>query len=138
MRKLQTAPLSTWMARMVPGSVPASTISLSEMQKAILVVLLELKDRCSTRRAGRHMNNPAVLCEVIRTLHGCEPEHVGSVPIVEKFHGKTVWKGTVEVFDLKSHPKAQQCFAWSVTQNDGTPRHFAVLGVPPFTSPQKA
>ena len=43
---------------------------------------------------------------VIRDLHGCGSTHVATVPVHEVFRGQTVWRGEVEVFDLKGHPAA--------------------------------
>jgi hypothetical protein len=71
------------------------------------------------------------LRDAIRRLHGCESEHVESVPVKENFRGQTVWDGTVEVFRLTGHPHAKQCFAWSHDEN-GAERFVAVLGIPPI------
>jgi hypothetical protein len=76
------------------------------------------------------------LRDVIRRLHGVDSSHVESVPIKESFHGKTVWEGVVEVFDLKSHPKAGRAYAWAYeTANPKKPRHVVVLHLGPVTSP---
>jgi len=76
------------------------------------------------------------LHDVIRHLHGVESSHVESVPIKEEFQGKTVWEGTVEVFELKNHPKAPRAYAWAYdTGNPKRPRHVVVLHLGPVTSP---
>ena len=76
------------------------------------------------------------LRDVIKHLHGVESLHVESVPIKETFQGKTVWKGIVEVFDLKGHPKATRAYAWAYeTDNPKKPRHVTVLHMGPVTSP---
>lgn len=36
-----------------------------------------------------------------------------SVSVHEAFHGKTVWWGEVEVFDLSGRPEAKRCYVWS-------------------------
>ena len=71
---------------------------------------------------------------VIRQLHNCEGTHVGSEPVKELFRGKTVWDGTVEVFNVTGHPRAKKAYAWS--QDQGTPkeRFTAVLEIPPVKS----
>ena len=46
------------------------------------------------------------LRQAIRNLHGVESTHLRSDPVHETFQGTTVWKGVVEVFALKGHPKA--------------------------------
>ncbi len=53
------------------------------------------------------------LKDVIRHLHGAEPSHVESVPIMEQFNGETIWQGIVEVFDLVGHPKTGRVYARS-------------------------
>jgi hypothetical protein len=73
---------------------------------------------------------------VIHQLHGCDSQHVESVPVHEVFRGQTVWRGEVEVFDLKGHPDAKRCYAWTHRQGKGDrgERMVAVLGVPPVVS----
>ena len=75
---------------------------------------------------------------VIRRLHGVESKHVESVSVKEEFHGKTVWEGVVEVFELISHPKASRLYAWSHDANGAKKRHVTVLHVAPVDSPQTA
>ena len=45
------------------------------------------------------MNYIEELKDVIRHLHGGEATHLESVPVTEKFRGKTIWDGVVEVFE---------------------------------------
>ena len=70
----------------------------------------------------------------------CQAKHAASVPVEEVFQGKTVWKGTVEVFDLTGHTKAKQCYAWRHAAKDtgNEVRIVTMLGVPPVLSPRKA
>src|SRR5438874_458058 len=84
------------------------------------------------------MNDLAALRDAIRKLHGCESEHIESVPITERFQGKTVWDGVVEVFALRGHPRAQRCYAWSYAQDGGGDRFVAVLELPPVDSARRA
>jgi hypothetical protein len=58
--------------------------------------------------------------------------------VVERFQGKTVWDGEVEVFDLKGHPLATRCHAWSYKDDEGKEHYTAVLGLPPVDSAQVA
>lgn len=76
----------------------------------------------------------------VSQLHNCGATWHETVPVHEIFHGQTVWKGEVEVFDLHNHPKAKRAYAWSHPENaDGTGERFvAVLEVPPVDSPQTA
>lgn len=76
------------------------------------------------------------LQDVIRRLYGVESTHLESVPTKEIFEGKIVWDGTVEVFELKNHPKAQKLYAWAYeTDNPKKPRHVTVLHQGHVTSP---
>ena len=80
------------------------------------------------------------LQDVIHKLHGGKASHVESVPVHESFHGKTLWDGVVEVFDLAGHPKANRIYAWSHDTDDPAhPKHYVtVLHIPPVVSPQTA
>lgn len=72
----------------------------------------------------------------VSQLHNCGAVWRESVSVHEVFHGQTVWKGEVEVFDLAGHPKAKRCYGWSHPENsDGTGERFvAVLEIPPVES----
>lgn len=71
--------------------------------------------------------------------HGGSATLSQSVPIREAFEGKIVWEGIVHVFDLAGHPKAKRAYAWSSPiEGSDKRRFFAVLHVPPITSPQDA
>jgi hypothetical protein len=62
-----------------------------------------------------------------------------SVPVKETFGDKTVWDGIVHVFKIHGHPKANQAYAWSSPiEGSDKRRFFAVLHVPPVTSPVEA
>jgi hypothetical protein len=86
------------------------------------------------------MNNIQELQNVIRELHGAESTHVETVPVVETFHGQTVWEGEVEVFDLLDHPTASRIYAWSHDTDDpDVPRRsVTVLHLPPAITPRRA
>ena len=77
---------------------------------------------------------------VIRDLHGCGSTHVATVPVHEVFRGQTVWRGEVEVFDLKGHPKARRCYAWAHLDkpDDSEERFVTVLEIPPVKDAQTA
>jgi len=80
------------------------------------------------------------LQEAVRKAFGCESEHVESVPVSETYWGKMIWEGTVEVFALTGHPKAQRAYAWGHALRDtgNEVRIVTLLGVPPIDSPIKA
>lgn len=74
---------------------------------------------------------------IIKELHGVEAVHVESVPVKEVFNKLVVWEGVVEVFDLKNHPKAKRCYAWSYKDRDKT-KTITVLEIAPVDSPETA
>ena len=62
-----------------------------------------------------------------------------SVPVKETHAGAVVWEGVVHVFDLTGHPKATRAYAWSSPiEGSDKRRFFAVLHLPPITSPVEA
>ena len=80
------------------------------------------------------------LKKAIKDLHGCESEHVESVPVHETFKGQTVWRGEVDVFDIRGHAKAVRCYAWAFFHGKGQEyeRFYAVLQLPPVLTPVDA
>lgn len=62
------------------------------------------------------------------------------MPVVEEFHGETLWQGEVEVFDIRGHPKAKRAYAWGhVTGEEDQARNYVtVLELPPVVSPETA
>jgi hypothetical protein len=68
------------------------------------------------------------LQQVISDLHKADSTWIGSVPVHESFHGRTIWKGKVEVFNLIGHPKAKRCYGWA----QGEPEELiTILELPP-------
>ncbi len=62
------------------------------------------------------MNRPdylRLLAMTFRDLHTCEAKHIEIVLVHERFQGKTVWEGEVEVFALAGHKKAERGYAWA-------------------------
>src|SRR5690349_17831717 len=79
------------------------------------------------------------LRRAVEAQHGGKAVLVGAQPVTETFNGKTVWKATVHVFDLKGHPKATRAYAWSSPiEGSNKRRFFAVLQIPPINSPVDA
>ena len=78
------------------------------------------------------------LKQAIESQHGGVATFVQSAPVKET-HGKdTIWDGAVSIFKLNGHPTAHLAYAWSYELPDGKRRFFAVLHVPPITSPREA
>jgi hypothetical protein len=75
----------------------------------------------------------------IEHLHGGKATFIQSVPVKEIFAGAAVWEGVVHVFDLADNPKATRAYAWSSPiEGSEKRRFFAVLHIPPITSPVEA
>ena len=75
--------------------------------------------------------------KAFRDLHHCAARHLETVPVIERWQGKTVWEGDVEVFDLVGHPKASKGYAWAYDKAKGS-EIVAVLELPPVISPRTA
>ena len=54
----------------------------------------------------------------ILELHGCDSQHIETVPVHEVLQGHTVWKADVEIFEIFGHPKAKRCYAWSGAEGE--------------------
>ncbi len=79
------------------------------------------------------------LKQAVERMHGGTATFVQSVPIDENFGGLPVWQGAVHIFDLADNPKATRAYAWSSPIEGSTKRRFfAVLHIPPITSPVEA
>lgn len=77
------------------------------------------------------------LRRVFKKLHGCEAKYLETVPVIERFQGKTVWEGEVEVFELIGHSRASKGYAWAYDKDKGS-ETVAVLELPPVISPKTA
>ncbi len=77
------------------------------------------------------------LSEAIETTHECNAVHVGTEIVVEFFRDGVAWNGLVEIFDLKDHPKAKRCYAWSYPVTDDT-QCVTVLKTRPVDSAESA
>ena len=79
------------------------------------------------------------LTDAVECQHNCTARLVQSVPVTDRHGGATVWRGVVHVFDLVGHPKATRAYAWSSPiEGSDKRRFFAVLHIPPITSPLDA
>jgi len=80
------------------------------------------------------------LQHAVESQHGGKAVLVSVEPVKEVWQGKTVWEGTVHVFDLEGHPRATRAYAWSHLVGDtGERRRFyAVLHLGGIRSPLDA
>ena len=78
------------------------------------------------------------LRSAIKNAYGCDSRHVKTVFVTEELQG-VAWEGEVDVFELRDHPRAAQCYAWC--QPDPEPAASMVqvmLALPPVTTPESA
>jgi hypothetical protein len=73
----------------------------------------------------------------VENIHKCTATHVESVAVFERFAGKPVWEGVVDVFDLKDCPEANRCYAWTFEER-GEAQYVAMLHRSPAISPATA
>ena len=79
------------------------------------------------------------LKQAVESQHGGTATLSGSVPIKETFQGKTVWEGTVHVFDLDGNAQSTRAYAWSSPIEGSTKRrYFAVLHLGGIRGPEDA
>ena len=94
---------------------------------------------CRNLLQMKNKQNIKSLKEAIERLHNCSASYIEDVIVLEKFGADTVWEGIVSIFELKEHPKANKCYAWSsATDGSSKRRYYAVLHIPPVDSPEKA
>jgi hypothetical protein len=79
------------------------------------------------------------LRHTVQAQHGGTATFIQAVKVHEKQGGKTVWDGTVSVFDLRgSSSGAFRAYAWFYELSDGEPRFFSVLHSPHVLNPSDA
>jgi hypothetical protein len=79
------------------------------------------------------------LQNAVEKMHTCKATLAQSVPVRERHGNAVVWDGVVHVFDLKGNKTANRAYAWSSPiEGSDKRRFFAVLHVPPVTSPVEA
>jgi hypothetical protein len=79
------------------------------------------------------------LRQTVQAQHGGTATFVQAVKVHEERDGKTVWDGTVSVFDLRgSSSGAFRAYAWYYELSDGKPRFFSVLHSPNVLTPKDA
>jgi hypothetical protein len=91
------------------------------------------------KRVGMVAIEIGELRKAVERLHSGGVRLVRSVRISESFDGKSLWEGVVHIFELEGHPTASCAYAWSSPVEGSTERqYFAVLNIPPITSPAEA
>ena len=73
-------------------------------------------------------------------MHNCGAVWINTEHVNEKFQGKTVWDGDVEVFELVEHQRAKRAYGWAHLEGkkyDRT-RFVTVLELPPVKDAKTA
>jgi hypothetical protein len=70
-------------------------------------------------------------------MYKCRATHVESVAVFERFAGKPIWEGVVEIFDLHECVEANRCYAWSF-QKKGETQYAIILHRSPALTPASA
>jgi len=79
------------------------------------------------------------LQRAVEGQHGGRAKLAGVAALRQMFQGKTVWDGTVHIFNLEGHPKATRAYAWSSPIEGSTKRRFyAMLHLGGIMTPQDA
>ena len=87
---------------------------------------------------ARDLNSPTLLETALRQALKCDVTHCQTIPVNETMDGKTIWKGSVETFNLIDHPEAKKCYAWQHYEENKAPRFVAVLEKRYVNSPELA
>ena len=75
----------------------------------------------------------------VEKAHGCKAKCIDKVTVHEKQRGRTVWYGTVHVFDLYGHESAPRAYAWATNIESGeAPQVVTVLHKGLVTGPAEA
>jgi len=59
-------------------------------------------------------------------------------PIKVSEDGNVLWKGKVEVYQLKNHPQAKMAFGWGYMNAQKKIEYIVVIGIPPLDTPLAA
>lgn len=79
------------------------------------------------------------LRHAVEKAHGCKAKFAEKVTVHEKQGGRTVWYGTVYVFDLNGHNRAPRAYAWSISEEvQAAPQVITVLHKGLVTGPSEA
>ncbi len=68
----------------------------------------------------------------------CTAVFVHTQPVRIAVDGKFLWRGKVEVFDLKGHPYARRAFGWAIKHKEKKIEYVTVIGIPPLDTPLMA
>jgi hypothetical protein len=79
------------------------------------------------------------LKQAVESQHDGKAVFVTKLPVKETFEGKTVWEGTVCIFDLEGNAKSSRAYAWSSpVEGSDRRRFYAVLHLGGIRSPLDA
>jgi hypothetical protein len=83
-------------------------------------------------------NNRTSLMDAIELNGNCKATYVHTQPVRIILEGKVLWKGRVEVFDLKGHAFSKRAFGWTIRHKEKKSENIIVMGIPPLDTPLMA
>ncbi len=83
-------------------------------------------------------NNRRDLMDAIELSGNCHAYYVHTQPVRIIMEDKVLWRGRVEVFDLKGHAFAKRAFGWGIKRKDKKKENVIVVGIPPLDTPVMA
>ena len=78
------------------------------------------------------------LLNAVENRAKCPATYLHTQPVRIAVDGQTLWKGKVEVFQLKEHPQAKQAFGWGYLNDQKKMEYVTVVGIPPLDNPVQA
>ena len=78
------------------------------------------------------------LLDAIENRAKCTAVHFQTQPVRLAIDGQVVWKGKVEMFQLKDHPQAKLAFGWGFQNDQKKIEYVTVIGIPPLDNPLSA
>ena len=72
------------------------------------------------------------LLNAIEKKAGCAAVYIQTQPVKLSVDGNVVWKGKVDVFELKGHPQAKNAFGWALENEGDKKEYITVIGIPPL------
>jgi hypothetical protein len=78
------------------------------------------------------------LLRAIEQSAKCDAAYFQTQPVRYGIDGAILWKGKVEIFQLKNHPQAKVAFGWGYEGKNKKIEYVTIVGVPPLDTPLQA
>jgi hypothetical protein len=117
---------------------PAADSLPKTKQKLPASIVLWIRFQIWNYLMSDKLNKILLLQMAIERFYKCEAAHCKTVIVDEKFQGKCIWRGAVEVYEVTGCPGASRCFAWMEEESGKSGRPVALLNKWPVISPETA